>query len=149
MVTVAKNFDAPIKLLFPRLRALLATGPRPFAMLGLGDIVIPGIFVALMLRYDASRKYESKYFHSAFFGYCLGLVTTIFVMNYFEAAQPALLYIVPGVLGSVLLHAYLKGELAAVFAYSEGSAKEEEEAAALKRNGPPATEAVAEDKKAL
>ena len=34
----------------------------PFAMLGLGDIVIPGIFVALILRYDASRHFKSKYF---------------------------------------------------------------------------------------
>jgi len=34
---VATNFDAPIKLLFPR--ALDAVGKRPFAMLGLGDIV--------------------------------------------------------------------------------------------------------------
>ena len=32
-------------------------------MLGLGDIVIPGIFVALILRYDATvRKYTTSYF---------------------------------------------------------------------------------------
>jgi len=37
MVTVAKSFDGPIKLLFPR--QLGAQGP---SMLGLGDIVIPG-----------------------------------------------------------------------------------------------------------
>lgn len=36
MVTVAKKFDAPIKLLFPR------GGESPPAMLGLGDIVVPG-----------------------------------------------------------------------------------------------------------
>ncbi len=33
------------------------------------------------------------------------------VMNVFNAAQPALLYIVPCVLGAVLLHAWAKGEL--------------------------------------
>ncbi|KAJ6964805.1 signal peptide peptidase-like isoform X2 [Populus alba x Populus x berolinensis] len=37
MVSVAKSFDAPIKLLFPT-----ADTARPFSMLGLGDIVIPG-----------------------------------------------------------------------------------------------------------
>lgn len=44
MVSVAKNFDGPIKLLFPRAGSAeeLAGGKRPFAMLGLGDIVIPG-----------------------------------------------------------------------------------------------------------
>ena len=34
-----------------------------------------------------------------------GLGTTIVVMNVFEAAQPALLYIVPAVLAAVLGHA--------------------------------------------
>uniref|UniRef100_A0A1D1Z7Y3 Minor histocompatibility antigen H13 n=1 Tax=Anthurium amnicola TaxID=1678845 RepID=A0A1D1Z7Y3_9ARAE len=37
MVSVAKSFDAPIKLLFPT-----SDAARPFSMLGLGDIVIPG-----------------------------------------------------------------------------------------------------------
>ncbi len=59
-VTVAKSFDAPIKLLFPRVLDL-AEAKAPFSMLGLGDIVIPGIFVAIVLRYDA--KHRSKYFY--------------------------------------------------------------------------------------
>lgn len=37
MVTVAKNIDGPIKLLFPNSMAW-----ENFNMLGLGDIVIPG-----------------------------------------------------------------------------------------------------------
>ena len=62
----AKSFDAPIKLLFPR---ALEEGDTstPFSMLGLGDIVIPGIFVALILRYDA--LHASKYFRRC--GSCL------------------------------------------------------------------------------
>ena len=47
---------------------------------------------------------------SAFGGYVAGLATTIVVMNVFDAAQPALLYIVPAVLGSVALHAILRKE---------------------------------------
>ena len=40
-----------------------------FAMLGLGDIVIPGIFIALLLRYDNSLKRNSNfYFYATFFG---------------------------------------------------------------------------------
>lgn len=39
MVTVAKNFDAPVKLLFPK---NLFAEKLEFTMLGLGDIVIPG-----------------------------------------------------------------------------------------------------------
>ncbi len=41
MVTVAKGFEAPIKLLFPK--ALIEAGVKTeFSMVGLGDIVIPG-----------------------------------------------------------------------------------------------------------
>ncbi|XBH76093.1 hypothetical protein VPH35_102789 [Triticum aestivum] len=83
MVSVAKSFDAPIKLLFPT-----ADTARPFSMLGLGDIVIPGIFVALALRFDISRGIKSRgYFNSAFLGYTAGLTVTIVVMNWFRAAQ--------------------------------------------------------------
>ncbi|GLC40086.1 hypothetical protein PLESTF_000921800 [Pleodorina starrii] len=124
MVSVAKNFDGPIKLLFPR-AGMLENGKRPFAMLGLGDIVIPGIFVALILRYDVQRNFRSKYFRSAFCGYVAGLVATIVVMNVFQAAQPALLYIVPGVLGAVLGHAWLAREFRAVFNFSEAAPEQE------------------------
>jgi len=112
MVSVAKNFEAPIKLLFPRasLRAALAAGEKAqFAMLGLGDIVLPGLFVALCLRLDSERKFRSSYFQTVFWAYCFGVGATIFVMNVFKAAQPALLYIVPSVLGAVAAHAALKG----------------------------------------
>lgn len=39
MVTVAKAFDAPVKLLFPR---DIFAQESQYSMLGLGDIVIPG-----------------------------------------------------------------------------------------------------------
>ena len=41
MVTVAKNFDAPVKILFPK---DFFADKLQFTMLGLGDIVIPGMF---------------------------------------------------------------------------------------------------------
>lgn len=49
MLTVAKSIDAPIKLLFPK--NWDATPPE-FSLLGLGDIVLPGVFIGLCLRYD-------------------------------------------------------------------------------------------------
>lgn len=49
MVTVAKKFEGPIKLIFPKFPG---AGKENQSMLGLGDIVIPGIFVALMFRFD-------------------------------------------------------------------------------------------------
>eukprot|EP00898_Chlorokybus_atmophyticus_P008048 jgi/Chlat1/8244/Chrsp77S07672 len=118
MVSVAKSFDAPIKLLFP---TVSADATRPFSMLGLGDIVIPGIFVALVLRYDIASKGRRHYFYSAFAGYAAGLGTTIAVMNIFQAAQPALLYIVPGVIGFVTVHCLKNGELKQLLEFDESS----------------------------
>lgn len=52
----------------------------------------------------------------------------------FEAAQPALLYIVPAVLGAVALHAAAAGELRHLLAYSEGGAQEREPAGEGKKD---------------
>lgn len=56
MVTVATFLEAPIKLLFVRQFAT-AQSSAQYSMLGLGDIVIPGAFLALLLRYDAYRNH--------------------------------------------------------------------------------------------
>ena len=45
----------------------------------------------------------------------------------FEAAQPALLYLVPACLGSSLLCAFARGELKELFDYSEEEEEEEKE----------------------
>ena len=132
MVTVAKNLDGPIKLLFPRsLIPHAETGKVELSLLGLGDIVIPGFFLALLLRFDAenakmstskvnvSDNFPKPYFYSALIAYFLGLGTTLFVMVYFQAAQPALLYLVPACLGSSFLCAMIRGEVTLLLAYSE------------------------------
>lgn len=55
MLTVAKNIDAPIKLLFPK---DWSTTPPQYSLLGLGDIVIPGIFMAMALRFDVLKTLD-------------------------------------------------------------------------------------------
>merc|ERR1712079_380022 len=120
MVTVAKSFEAPIKLVFPQ--DLLENGLNAsnFAMLGLGDIVIPGIFVALLLRYDQSLKRNSNfYFNITFLAYIAGLLMTIFVMHVYKHAQPALLYLVPACLGVPLFLALVRGDIKTMFQYED------------------------------
>ena len=41
-----------ISVVFPQDLLEKGLGASNFAMLGLGDIVIPGIFIALLLRFD-------------------------------------------------------------------------------------------------
>lgn len=53
MVTVAKNIDGPIKLLFPT-----SSSWEHFNMLGLGDIVIPGMDVRFAVPSTARFGYK-------------------------------------------------------------------------------------------
>ena len=133
MVSVAKSFDVPVKVLFPR--NVLSSPNANFAMLGLGDIVIPGVFIALCLKFDHHLAETKKgmngrrpYFTAAMVFYLLGLFTTMYVMHTWKAAQPALLYLSPAGILSVLLTALVRGELKEVFAFTtEPSAVDEPE----------------------
>ncbi|CAF4619188.1 unnamed protein product [Rotaria magnacalcarata] len=128
MITVAKSFDAPIKLIFPQ--DLLESGifaANKFAMLGLGDIVVPGAFIALLLRYDMTRKSKSPlYFNVSFVAYVIALLITVLILQIFKHGQPALLYIVPLCVGFPLLTALLCRDWTAMFAYEDHPTLNEE-----------------------
>jgi minor histocompatibility antigen H13 len=185
MVTVAQSLDVPIKLMFPRPSADPAKTSH--AMLGLGDVVLPGIVIGLALRYDLYLFYLRKqttapssdlvdganpivvkeeyfslsnrwseyfwthsltgrplfpsqlaaqqphftfpktYFHSSLVGYIIGMLTTLGVMQIYGHAQPALLYLVPGVLGSLWATALVRGELKLMWNYSEAVEEEDDQ----------------------
>lgn len=121
MVTVATSFEAPIKLLFPMDFMEKGLFGKNFAMLGLGDIVIPGIFIALLLRFDYSRGVEKSriYFYTNYLAYLMGLITTVVILHVFNSAQPALLYLVPACIGSALLTSLARGELMLLLKYED------------------------------
>lgn len=196
MVTVATKLDIPIKLLFPR-----PPGPdadptkQSLSMLGLGDVVLPGIMIGLALRFDLYLFYLRKqtrhatgtidnteritregkpeapdgsetkvtnamwhtatgnwgerfwtgwsitrandqrieggvfpktYFHASLCGYVLGMLVTLGVMQIASHAQPALLYLVPGVLGSLWATALVRGELKEMWEYTEAVEEDED-----------------------
>ncbi|TGO81581.1 hypothetical protein BPOR_1096g00030 [Botrytis porri] len=190
MVTVATTLDVPIKLVFP------AGESGRGSMLGLGDIVLPGILVALALRFDlylhylylqkstsplvspstTSKKvlagtsttphptsqkpaytpatglwgerfwtssfsplssssmktgvegtrFPKPYFKAALAGYIIGMLVTLFVMNVWKHAQPALLYLVPGVVFSLWGTAAVRGELRVMWEFTEDGSLEDE-----------------------
>ncbi|KAI8457326.1 signal peptide peptidase-domain-containing protein [Phakopsora pachyrhizi] len=145
MVNVAKNLAAPVKITWPRsLLDFWSFDDKKFAMLGLGDIVVPGIFVALSLRFDYKKEYDrlvkaSKgpiknkktvlsptsnfprpYFYTCMGSYVAGLATTMAVMHFFKAAQPALLYLSPACAGSVFILALIKGDLEQYWKWEDG-----------------------------
>ncbi|KAL9046279.1 MAG: hypothetical protein Q9214_000845 [Letrouitia sp. 1 TL-2023] len=202
MVAVATKLEIPAKLLFPRPR-----GPnedpskQPMSMLGLGDVVLPGMMIGMALRFDlylfylkkqkkqdyirgpqegttgsqdlheqgttelkkvvkapwipatgqwGSRFWTSQaaiprddrmrgvlfpktYFRAALIGYTIGMLSTLAIMQLYGRAQPALLYLVPGVLVSFWGTAIVKGEAKLMWRYDESS--EEEEGSQRKMQG--------------
>lgn len=62
MLTVATSsaIAAPTRLLFPRVSVAGDIGAFPFSLLGLGDVVVPGLLAGLALRYDASRAVDLR-----------------------------------------------------------------------------------------
>ena len=185
MVTVARALEVPIKLEFPR-PAAPGEDPKKAgnAMLGLGDIVIPGLMIGLALRFDLYLHYLKKqkpstaiqanggtgssetvekpayvspgknwsthfwttswsgssangnalktgafrktYFHTSLTGYVLGMLSTLAGMEYSNHPQPALLYLVPAVVGSLWLVAFIKREVKFMYGFTEAVEEEGE-----------------------
>ncbi|KAH8729592.1 signal peptide peptidase-domain-containing protein [Ilyonectria robusta] len=182
MVTVATKLDVPIKLTFE--------AAQRKSILGLGDIVVPGMVIALALRFDLWMHYVRKikyetadlqliekdpsgaivsrnevkhkevkaryvnakgawgdslwvrgtmflsgpkqlpptleasrfpktYFYASMVGYFLGMLVTLAMLLIFKRGQPALLYLVPGVLGSLWLTGLVRGEIRQMWTYTE------------------------------
>ncbi|KAF8441531.1 signal peptide peptidase-domain-containing protein [Boletus edulis BED1] len=123
MVKVATSLDVPIKLLWPK--SMIFATEKGFTMLGLGDVVIPGLFIALALRYDHARAEKMKtsftkaYFSVTLTAYVVGLVTTMTVMHMMGKAQPALLYLSPACILSLFVTAVVRGEVDDVWSWSD------------------------------
>jgi minor histocompatibility antigen H13 len=100
MISVATSLDLPMKILWPKSTTFSMENGN--LMLGLGDIVVPGTFVSLALRYDHFRHtkahhpagtFTKPYFNASLVAYVGGLAVAMTIMQTFHAAQPALLYL--------------------------------------------------------
>lgn len=116
------------------------------AMLGLGDIVIPGLLASMCIRSDlvtafregkeralkdgvrndlelvgnyVAKQMNCYYFYQSLIGYLLGMVATYSALNILKQAQPALLYILPSMTVVYILSAYFKRETIKMFFYDE------------------------------
>ncbi|KKY28561.1 putative signal peptide peptidase [Phaeomoniella chlamydospora] len=171
MITVATKIDIPVKLLFPRPPPEDSPPDTPsMALLGLGDIVIPGMMIGLALRFDlymhylrqqkpsaqadaekptvekakyepatgqwgerywsgatsigfpsqlTATRFSKTYFKASVFGYIVGMIATLAAMQIFKHGQPALLYLVPGVVISLWGTAFVRGELKEMWEFTE------------------------------
>lgn len=85
-----------------------------YSIIGFGDILLPGLLIAFSLRYDwlSKKSLRAGYFLWAMMAYGLGLLITYVALNLMDGhGQPALLYIVPFTLGTLLSLAKRRGDL--------------------------------------
>jgi minor histocompatibility antigen H13 len=73
----------------------------------------------------AGAVFPKFYFYVSVVGYVVGMITTLVVLNVFNHAQPALLYLVPGVLIALWGTALCRGELKLMWNYTEASSADE------------------------
>ncbi|PIN22830.1 putative protein, contains PA domain [Handroanthus impetiginosus] len=85
-----------------------------YSIIGFGDIILPGLLIAFSLRYDwlSNKRLRAGYFLWAMIAYGLGLLVTYVALNLMDGhGQPALLYIVPFTLGTLITLGKKRGEL--------------------------------------
>ncbi|KAL3802464.1 hypothetical protein ACHAW5_009723 [Stephanodiscus triporus] len=119
MMTVATKVEAPVKFLYP---APLSDTPRayPFSVLGLGDVVIPGLFLRLMYKVDEALQPKNlSYFNVATGAYAAGLLMCFAANELFHNGQPALLYLDPSLVGGTLACASVNGQVNALWDFQE------------------------------
>ena len=86
MVKVATKFDAPVKLLMPQ---FINVGPvNHCSLLGLGDIVIPGIFIGFAIRFGKylklAKNEDSSYTMPAIASYTVALLICISILAFYK-----------------------------------------------------------------
>jgi signal peptide peptidase-like protein 2B len=111
--------ELPMLLLLPRLDDF----EGGYTMLGLGDIVLPGLLLSFACRYDytcalgksnvgpSSRQRWPVHWLLVCCGYALGLALANAAVYLMDMGQPALLYLVPCTLGPLSLKAQRDGTL--------------------------------------
>lgn len=115
MTSVAMNLNGPLKLIHRK--------PSGTAVLGLGDVVIPGMFLSLCSRFDTFlnrilNRRGSRYWLLAMCGYVMALALTDYICYQTNSGQPALLYITPSVTIPIVLMTIIRKEYYAFLAFS-------------------------------
>lgn len=95
-INPVKTLALPAKLMIP------TSDGKHFAILGLGDIILPEVLLSYLLHFDLTHNswtsLSSGYFIYALVAYLFAVMLSFYCNYAFRSAQPALLYIVPSVL---------------------------------------------------
>ena len=115
MTKVAMQIEGPVKL-------IINLDGRGNSVLGLGDLVIPGIFISICSRFDAFIKKvtgkRSPYWFIAMVFYAIAMAVTDIVCYISQRGQPALLFITPLVTIPIIFTTIIRKEYLAFCSFS-------------------------------
>ncbi|KAL4507019.1 hypothetical protein ABPG72_001812 [Tetrahymena utriculariae] len=112
MANVATKVELPMMFYCPKIN------PSPIqscSLIGLGDIVLPGIFVSFCLNFSKRMHSNNQYYITCLGGYILGIAICVICLTVYQSAQPALLYLSPCTLIPVAIHALIKKEFSFIW----------------------------------
>ena len=115
---------------------ILVPVANSLAMLGILDIIVPGILVAYCMRVDYIKSHKKEindnientpaiktqsryYFGTAIISYGCGLLIAYLACNVTSLPQPALLYVCPAMVFGYLGGAFMRKETIEMFWYDE------------------------------
>ncbi|CAD8139897.1 unnamed protein product [Paramecium octaurelia] len=103
MAQVATSIDLPMKFICPPLMKSYNSPLMKCSILGLGDILLPGIVIKYILKFENILNKGHCMYITSIIGYCIGLLICMLSLVIYQQAQPALLYLVPIILIPVLI----------------------------------------------
>ena len=108
MVSAATQLNLPIKLEIP-----IFDNRNPLkncVFLGIGDLVIPGFLIKFCRKFDF-LKGTNRYYNASMILYAMSLLSSGFVMIFFNHAQPVLLYVFPIMFTGIISLAWIRNEV--------------------------------------
>lgn len=118
----------PFKFMFPGCSPGDGACGTYFVVLGLGDVVVPGLFMAALLRYDVSKGTDSKlYFTVSLAAYEASLVLAYALAAATGIALPTQVFVIPACVYAPLIVAMNNGELHLLCFYTEPTSKSQEQ----------------------
>jgi len=85
-------------------------------MLGLGDIVVPGVYIGFLIKFGRLVRPKTQVYRNAsLIAYAMSLLCCGAFLILFDQAQPALLYIVPALLITTFALGFYRGEIVKLY----------------------------------
>jgi len=103
----------PMVIKVPKMiKTAMSLCEQPYSLLGFGDILLPGLFVAFCHNFDIIAKTKYRiYFVATSIAYACGLLITFAALLLMKSGQPALLYLAPSVLIAAVIVGLCRKEL--------------------------------------